>query len=199
MKKLKVGIFGGSFNPVHNGHLVLAEKAQAKFGFDELLFVPCYQAPHRQGKEVIASKHRVAMLKLALKECDEAVLSLEEVKRKGVSYTIETLKRLKKLYPKGTQFFFVIGSDLLHQLKTWKQISQLKKMCWFVVFNRKGFVLPRTQKVEGVSGLKWSALRIAPIEISSTQIREKVRRGKSILKEVPVEVAAYIKKERLYK
>lgn len=193
LKKLRIGLLGGSFNPVHKGHVTLAEKAIDKLKLDQVLFVPCYHAPHREGKKVISAKHRVAMLKRALKGKEKLQLSLIEVKRKGVSYTIDTLRALKKEFPKGTEFYFILGSDSWAQLPTWKSFKSLIKLCEFVVFNRKGY------PVRAISDERQAIkLRIKPIEVTSTQIRDRVKKGTSIVKWVPKEVESYIQKERIY-
>jgi len=190
----KIGILGGSFDPVHNAHIKIAQKAIERLKLDQVLFVPCHFAPHWEGKKVLPVKHRVAMLKKVLKEKSGCLLSLIEIKRKGISYTIETLKALKKEYPKGTKFYFILGSDSWSQLPTWKNFKSLIKLSEFVVFNRKG-----TPFRQSNVAIRTTRLRMKPIEVSSTQIRDRVKKRRSIKTLVPREVEEYIKKNKLYK
>lgn len=192
-EKLRIGVLGGSFDPVHNAHLEIAQAAIEKLKLDEVLFVPCYFAPHREGKEVLSVKHRVAMLKRALKDQERLVLSLIEIKRKGISYTVDTLKALKKEYPKGTKFCFILGSDSWLQLPTWKNYKTLIKLCEFVVFNRKGFPFQAARNERRATNLK-----NRPIAISSTQIRQRVHQERSLKDFVPKEVEKYMQKNKLY-
>ncbi len=193
-KKLKIGVLGGSFDPVHNAHLEIARAAMAKLKLDEVLFVPCYLAPHREGKKLSSVKHRVAMLKRALKNQEKLKLSLIEIKRKGISYTVDTLKALKKEYPTGTQLYFILGSDSWLQLPTWKNYKTLIHLCEFVVFNRKGFPFRAAS-----DGRKATNLKIRPLKIASTAIRDQIKNGQIIKSLVPKEVETYIEKNKVYK
>lgn len=197
MKKMKVGILGGSFNPVHFGHLKIAEKAMRKFGLDHVLFIPCYHPPHKGTRGIVSAKHRLAMTELAVQEIKNFYTSPVEVERKGISYSIDTLKELKRYYRPGTRFYFIIGSDMFPQLSTWHKAGDLAKLCEFLVLTRKRAPIPSGEDVSFKG--KWHPFRIRPVEVSATEIRKNVRAGKSIKKWVPEPVEKYILENKLYR
>jgi len=196
-RKQRIGILGGAFNPIHYGHLKIAQKAREKFKLDHVLFVPCFKSPYKSKNKLISAKDRLAMVELGTKKFRHFFVSPIEIERIGVSYSIQTLRELKKSYPFGTRFFFILGSDAFSQLATWKEVGKLVKLCDFVPFNREGFPLPK--KGGGIKNLKWQQLKNRPIKISATEIREKVKIGKALKSFVPKEVEEYIKRKKLYK
>jgi nicotinate-nucleotide adenylyltransferase len=198
----KIGILGGSFNPVHLGHLILAQDAMEHFGLDKVLFIPCAQPPHRTQKYVVDSGHRVAMLKLALKDDPRMVLSSMEVERGGVSYTVDTLRRLKEL-DADAQYHFIIGGDTLTELHTWKDIYDVLGLCEMVTMHRPG-----SQSLPPPKDLKladpWPERLLSHVftghlvDISSTDIRKRMQTGRSIRYFVPFAVEMYIVNHELY-
>lgn len=185
----RIGILGGTFNPVHTGHLLLAEGIKKKLNLDYVLFIPCYLPPHKRPVNLIPALHRLAMVRLAVKGNPSFKVSTLEIEREGVSYSIDTLEELHRLYKGKAEFFFIIGSDSLKEINMWKSIGKLMKLCKFVAVIRPGYRL-RYKEVK--------LLDLPTLPISSTDIRQFVKRGKSIRYLVPESVRAYILKNRLY-
>jgi nicotinate-nucleotide adenylyltransferase len=199
----RIGILGGTFNPVHLGHLVMAQDALEHVGLDRVLFIPASTPPHKIGANVVPADHRLTMLRLAVEGDDRFDVSEEEIRRQGVSYTIDTVCRLQELNPDAT-LHFIIGSDTLRELHTWKDIDRLLDCCEFVTVARPGF--PVNSITRELTNLKdpWPARLAAsvvighPVEISSTDIRNACARGRSIRYLVPAAVERYIRDTGLY-
>jgi nicotinate-nucleotide adenylyltransferase len=185
----RIGILGGTFNPVHAGHLILAQDALKQFDLDRVLFIPCARPPHKRPDRLASAKHRMAMLKAALKGDPRFVVSDIEIKRGGISYSIDTVRRLKQLHP-CTEIYFVIGGDSINELKSWKRILELQRLCRFIAMDRPGFQVPGSSKVEMFKGHR--------VDISSSEIRRCVAEGRSILRLVPPAIEQYITRHRLY-
>lgn len=202
MKK-KAGLLGGTFNPVHTGHLVMAADAVEKFKLDEMLFVPCASPPHKKAHHLAPARHRVAMLRAAVKGDPRFHVCTLEVDRGGTSYSVDTLRELRLKRP-DDRFFFVIGSDTLHELHTWKDIYELLTLCTFVCAERPGSI---RRWSPGALWLKspWPARLLSGlfrghlVDLSSSEIRQRVTEGRSIRYLVPAGVERYILKHRLYK
>jgi len=201
---MKVGILGGTFNPIHVGHLKIAEVALKKMKLNHVLFVPSSQPPHRLAQDLAPAQDRFEMVKQAVAGFPRFLPSLIEIERGGKSYTIETLRQLRKIYRKGTRFFFIVGSDALLELHAWRHMRLLSGLCEWVVLTRKGFPM------KGLSAKKLSVpaavfrrltrhcIPIRPVLVSATEVRQRVREGRSLSGKVPKEVAKYIKEKRLY-
>lgn len=193
---MKTGILGGTFNPIHNGHLIIAEQSRQKFVLDRVLFIPCNIPYHKKSFELEPAEHRLAMVKLAVKGNPSFKVSDMEIKRGGLSYSINTIKQLKKIYTANTEFYFILGADSLPELSLWREIGTLMRLCRFIVVTRPGF---------SRSALKQPLLsRILSftsplIDISSTKIRRYLKKGQSVKYLVPESVEKHIKKHRLYK
>lgn len=196
MKKKKgIGILGGTFDPIHWGHLILAEQASEKFNLDQVIFIPAAKPPHKKGKKISSAKVRLEMVKLALKDNPKFFLSEIELKRSGYSYTVETLTALKKLYP-NFELYFLTGSDMLKEIYNWRKPEQIYQLAKIVIAYRPGF-----DKINFKNKFtkKSLFLEIPALDISSTQIREKVKNKKSIKYLVHPEVERYIKEKKLYR
>jgi len=197
----RIGILGGTFNPVHIGHLILAQTAFESFELSEVVFIPCSTPPHKGSSRLAPAEHRVAMLKYAIEGDPRFSLSDIEIKRGGVSYSIETIEALRKEYP-DSDFFFIIGSDTLLELHLWKNIYQLLEICTFVTVTRPGSVLPKPESIK----LKepWPEKLIQDtvtrhlVDVSSSNIRHRLAEGMSIRYLVPGEVEMYITEHNLY-
>lgn len=188
-KKKSVGILGGTFNPPHLAHLIVAQQVLDQLSLDEVWFIPDNIPPHIDKKETIDSIHRVEMVRLAIEDNPHFKLDLTEISRGGVSYTFETMKLLKEANPE-IDFYFIIGGDMVEYLPTWNHIDELTKMVQFVGVCRPGYEQDSKYPVIWVN---------SPLmNISSTDIRKKITAGHTIKYLVPNKVEEYIKKEGLY-
>lgn len=203
---MRLGILGGTFDPPHNGHLQIAHAARDALELTQTVFIPAKQPPHKQDDAggdldpVSSLESRLAMLRLALRPHPEFVISLLEVERDGLSYTVDTLRELRRESP-DADIFFIMGMDSLVNLPTWHQPQEIVKLAKLAVFTRAGYHLDISALERQVPGVSAAVVMVpAPeVDISSTEIRERVRRGKSIRGLVPPAVANYIKQHQLYK
>ena len=198
---MKIGVLGGTFDPVHRGHLLVAEEARARLNLDEVLFVPAGQ-PWLKGDSLItAAEHRVQMLRLAIAGYPYFKLSTVEVDRSGPSYTVDTIAALQAQLGAGNELFFILGWDALAQLPRWREPSRLIKMCHLVAVPRPGYPMPDLNSLEAaIPGLsrRLILLEKPEVDIEATEIRNRVARGLSIRHLVPEPVDDYIKKHKLY-
>jgi nicotinate-nucleotide adenylyltransferase len=189
-----IGILGGIFDPVHNAHLALAAGAKKKFRLSKILFIPSGRPPHK-ARTGAPPADRLAMLCLALRQSPDSAVWDGELRRKGVSYTIDTLRALSREFPES-QFYFIVGSDNLREIETWHRFRDLLAMVTLCVAHRPGFRL----KIPRI--LRAGSIRKIPspeMDISSTLIREKIARGRPFRHLVPKEVGEYISIRKLYK
>ena len=195
MKNIKkLGILGGTFDPIHTGHLVLAEQLREKLQLGRVIFIPSASPPHKTEHQLSLAVHRFEMTKLALKGNSHFSVSDIELKREGLSYTVETLRRLKELY-KGAEIHFLTGSDVLDEITTWKEPDEIYRLAKIVIGIRPGF---DEFNLEDHFAKKSIITRITGVDISSTRIREKVAKGESIKYLVPSQTEEYIKRKHLY-
>jgi len=188
---MKIGILGGTFDPIHNGHLHLAKKVCQKLKLSKIIFIPTYLPPHKKGVKVTPAKHRYAMLKIALKGNKIFRISDIEIKRKGRSYSVETLRHMRRKYGPKADLFFITGSDSLKELDKWKNLKEILSLCKFVVARRPGFSIKKAPK-------NFVFLKINAKNISARDIRKKIRSGKSVGNLMPCAVRNYIYKYKLY-
>jgi nicotinate-nucleotide adenylyltransferase len=197
-KVKKIGIMGGTFDPIHNGHIKLALKAYESLNLDKVLFLPSGRSYMK--KNVLAADKRVAMVELAISKYPQFEISLIEVNKKGNSYTCETLSDLNAMY-EDTEFYFIIGADSLFQIEKWYNPEKIFKLSKLVCTVRDEYDLA-TIKKKGIELSRLGAdiiyMDIPKIDISSTEIRAKVKRGLPVNDFVPQAVADYIIQERLY-
>jgi nicotinate-nucleotide adenylyltransferase len=197
----KIGILGGTFNPVHFGHLALAEAALRRFRLDEVWFIPCAKPPHKRVPKLASDRDRLAMLRAALRGRPRFRLLDLELRRGGVSYSVETLRTLRRRFP-GARFYFIIGADMLPGLHAWRDIRSLLRLCRFVTMHRPGALhaarvirLPAPLRARVKSGF----FEGPALNISSSAVRSRAQRGLSIEHLVPAAVARYIKEKGLYR
>lgn len=186
---MKIGILGGTFNPPHIGHLILAEQVKDNLGLGKVFFVPTNIPPHKEMDILVNSKHRVNMVALSIKDNDCFELLDYEVKREGVSYTIDTIREIKKYFPQD-DLHLIIGSELANEFHTWKNFEEIKSLVKIVVGQRKN---------KPFYGEEFIIVDIVEIEISSSYIRERLKQGKSIKYFVKDEVEDYIRRHNLYR
>ncbi len=186
----KIGILGGTFNPPHLGHLIIAEHVKDQLDLDTILFIPSYEPPHKHSKKTIDHAHRVNMLERSLSDNDKFDIDLIEIEREGKSYTYDTMRLLKEKHP-DTEFYFIIGADMVEDLPNWHKIDELIQLVQFVAVNRPNYQTESTYPVIMVD--------VPDVDISSSMIRQKVRDGCSIRYLVTAETEKYIENEGLYK
>lgn len=197
-KYKKIAIMGGTFNPIHYAHLVCAEFVQNKFNMDKIIFIPTGEPPHKQN--LATKKDRYLMTQLATLENENFLVSSIEIDRKGTTYTIDTLKEIKKLANFDIEIYFIIGIDAINQLFTWKDFEALFENTKFIVITRTGYEI--CQDIENIKPEfkeKMFFCEMPNIEISSTKIRDMVDNEESISYLVPKLVEKYILKNNLYK
>ncbi len=211
---MDIGIFGGSFNPIHVGHLIVAEEVFLQRALSKVIFVPTGVSPHKESSDLIDSSHRFNMVKIAISDNEHFEVSDLEIKRSGKSYTIDTIRSFKEIYGGKDNLYLIVGTDMLSEISTWKDIGTLAEMCNFIVVNRfpvtingnlseypfgkrglNGINLFSKEKLAEIERLK---VPIPPIGISSTEIRERLRCGRSVKYLVPQCVEDYIKANDLY-
>ncbi|MFH1854308.1 MAG: nicotinate-nucleotide adenylyltransferase [Candidatus Omnitrophota bacterium] len=188
---MRVGILGGTFDPIHNGHLFLAKKALKKLKLDKIIFIPAYLAPHKTRIRVTPTAHRYNMVKLALFGEKKFEISDIEIKRKGKSYSIDTLRQFKRRYGQDTEIFFITGSDSLRGINKWKDLGGILRLCRFVVAKRPDFEIKNLPR-------DFIVIDIGAKNISASDIRDKVHEGADITGLVPKKVRDYIKRHSLY-
>jgi nicotinate-nucleotide adenylyltransferase len=191
---MRLGIFGGSFDPVHFGHLLVAEDVNQKMKLDRLLFVPAFCPPHRPAP-LADYKHRVTMLKRAIANDERFAVSRVEEGSGGPSYTVNTLRRLRTVEP-GARFYLIIGYDQYRTIRTWYQPAQLTNLAHLVIVSRPG--VPKPRLFPGHNPKKVTFLDVIPVGISARLIRQRLARGMSIRYLVPETVARYIYRHHLY-
>ncbi len=196
----KIGIFGGTFDPVHLGHLMIAEEAKTSLELNEVLLVPAGQPMSRSNENVTPAKHRLAMLQLAAEGSQYLKVSTAEIERRGPSYTADTIAAIRKKSGRD-ELYFILGWDRLAQLPDWHEPSKIINLCTLVAVPRPGYAKPSLKALEGVlPGISQKVIFLDKprVDISATEIRELAAKGESIDHLVPEAVAQYIKKHKLY-
>jgi len=201
----KIGLLGGSFNPIHVGHLVLAEEARERLGLERVLFVPNRLPPHKPADDMASPADRLHMVRLAVADNERFEACDIELRRDGPSYSLHTVEQLQKESANTLDIHFLIGADTLPELPTWYHVSELAALCKFVVFSRPGGSLDDLAPLRGVlseeqiAAIASRRLEMPLIGVSSTEIRRRVREGRSIRYLVPEAVRRYILERGLYR
>lgn len=218
MSRPRIGLFGGTFNPIHQGHLRAGEQVRERFNLDKVLFIPSFLPPHKRTTDIASPRDRLAMVRLAVAGHAGFVASSLEVRARQKSYSIITLTKVKALYPKA-QVFFILGADAFLEIETWKSYQEVLAQCRFIIVRRPGYRLSQARRVvpeklkpktislprspsaipaETVRAHRIFLLDINPFSVSSTEIRRRVREGLPIAGLVPPGVEDYIRKHKLY-
>ena len=194
----RIGVMGGTFNPIHTGHLVTADEARHAFALDEVIFVPAGQPWQKEHVEVAPAEHRYLMVVIATASNPAFSVSRIEMDRTGPTYTIDTLRALKGERP-GAEFLFITGADAILQILSWKDPEEILREARFIAATRPGYDLDRLEK-ELPRGMedRVSIMEIPALAISSTDVRRRAREGRPIRYLVPTGVAEYIEKAGLY-
>ena len=199
---MKLGIFGGTFDPVHYGHLILAETARETCRLEEVRFLPAYSPPHKRTQEITTGKQRVEMLEFATAGFPEFVVDQRELKREGTSYTVETLAELKEQFPEA-ELHFLMGADSLIDLPNWREPQRIAQLAKIVAVNRENSSRDDLHQV--VSNLPDSIqrsviiLEMPNIAISASDLRLRISKNRSIRFLTPRPVERYILEHRLYR
>jgi nicotinate-nucleotide adenylyltransferase len=217
MKEERVGLLGGTFNPVHQGHLQAAEEVRVRFALDHVLFIPSYIPPHKRTTDMASPEDRFAMVELAVRPYPCLVASSLEIEAQERSYSIITLNKVKAIYP-DAWVFFILGVDAFLEIETWKAYREVLGQCRFIVISRPGFDLSAARnalppefggdfhnvsesgdiRADALERFRIFLLSMPALDISSTEIRRLVRNGRSIRGLVPGPVEEYISSKNLY-
>ncbi len=198
----RVGIMGGTFDPIHIGHLMLAECAYQQFGLDRVLFLPSGNPPHKQERAGGATdRQRMEMVTLAISDNDHFSLDREEMEREGFSYTKDTLARLKRLHP-DTEYYFIIGADSLMSFDTWREPEEICRRCVLAVAVRdqmdRDSMQKKIRELEQRFQARICILQTTDVDIASSRLREWIRSGRSVRYYVPDPVFRYIAEHGVY-
>jgi len=217
MESQRIGLLGGTFNPVHLGHIRAAEQVRLKFRLNQVLFIPSYIPPHKQTTDIAPPEDRFAMVELAVRSRPQFVASALEIKARERSYSVITLNKVKAIYA-GAWIFFILGVDAFLEIETWKSYREVLEQCRFIVISRPGLDLAGARKVlpaeysrkigewkrpgpvgeDQLARFRIFLVPIKALDISSTEVRRRVRAGRTIHRLVPVPVEEYIRKKKLY-
>ncbi len=202
----KIGIMGGTFNPIHHGHLVTAQEALSQFALDRVIFIPTGNPPHKVEDRLAIAEDRYIMAVIATSSNSSFFVSRIEIERKGKSYTIDTVRQLKKIYGNDSQLFFITGADAILEILTWKDTDEIVSLCKFIAATRPGYNLSRLEELKKrlfrskiVTDKRIFVMEIPALSISSTDIRNRLRDNRPIDYLVPEGVSNYILKHGLYR
>ncbi|MBI5853992.1 MAG: nicotinate (nicotinamide) nucleotide adenylyltransferase [Nitrospirae bacterium] len=220
---MKIGLFGGTFNPIHRCHLTIARQVRDRLALDSILFIPTGTPPHKQLKSLAPAHHRLAMVREAIAEEPTFSATDLEVHRASPSYSIDTVRALQQKYGQGVELFFLIGLDAFLDIPTWKQAPDLLRTCHFVVIGRPGSQFIRLATLTLLPHISDESLRaldagtvdrvdvpieatahlillaLAPCPVSASDVRSRLRRGLNLGDVLPVQVESYIMRFGLYK
>jgi nicotinate-nucleotide adenylyltransferase len=213
---VRIGLFGGSFNPVHTGHLRAAEEIREHFTLDKVIFIPAHISPHKPAATLASAGHRLAMLECAIEHNRHFISWDVELKRPGKSYSVETLRHFREAFPEAAAPFFIMGIDAFREIGSWKNYRELFALCNFIVMTRPGYELPpameliprqlagafscnrEEKRYRHASGCEVFIADIPGLAISSQDIRRRAAEGRSIAYLVPKAVEDYLRGHHLY-
>jgi len=220
---MKIGIFGGTFNPIHQGHLAIAEEVRKTIGLDRILLIPAGRPPHKNGRRILPAKHRLEMARLAVQGRPKMAVSDLEITRRGKSYTIRTVRALERKHPEGTEFYLILGLDAFLEFSTWRSPEIVAARCHIVVVSRPGYRFSDLSTLAFLKGTNSARLneldsgrrsrldlplsaatrliliRVTAHDVSATQIRDHLSGGKRLKNLLPPLVESYIMNHGLYR
>ena len=219
----RIGLFGGTFNPIHLGHIQVVREVKAGFGLDQILIIPSRLPPHKEPDGVVDAENRLEMIRLAFSDDPNFMTSDVELKRSGPSYTIDTVRHFKSISPENTELYLIVGLDAFLEINTWKSYDDLFLVIPFIVMSRiinkenstkleweslKNYLQSKISKKYTFSSSQSSFIHdkkqpvcvfnVTPVDISSTTIRKRIKEGRSIKRLVPHIVEDFIKTKGLY-
>ena len=196
----RIGVIGGTFDPIHYGHLAAAEEARVRVNLEKVLFVVALLPPHKLDEDVTPVEHRLAMVRLGIASNPHFEISLVDVDRPGPSFTVDTISMLQEQWGPDTELFFVMGLDSLVEVPTWHQPERLIRLCHLVAVSRPRFEVDMRQLEVSVPGIssRVEIIEMPEVDISSSDLQRRVHEGLPIKYQVPEEVESYISKFRLY-
>jgi nicotinate-nucleotide adenylyltransferase len=192
---VNIGVFGGTFDPPHTGHIVVAEQVRQQMNLEKIILVPCAIPPHKRERQISPGAHRLEMLRLAVKNHPGLDISTYELDRGGVSYTVDTLTELRRRMPDAS-LFLLVGMDNIVDFATWRDPDRILRLAHLVVMTRPGFPV-ESGMFDGKSNV--SVCEVTAVDVSSSEIRRRVSRGEGIHGLVPDPVEQYIRHHRLYR
>lgn len=194
-----IGIMGGTFDPIHNGHLAIAQKVKENYRLDEVIFVPSGNPPHKKERKITSAEHRLAMVNLAIEGIDGFSVSTMEIDRKGYSYALDTVNEFYRIYGNDIDLYFITGADAIAEIATWHRADELMKKCSFIAAARPGYHIDEAYRnVAAKCEDRLFLFRETAHEESSSDIRRRIERGKDIAEMLPDAVARYINEHQLY-
>ena len=199
---MNLGVFGGTFDPIHNGHLAVAEEVRQQLSMDQILFMTAGQPYLKKGSTISLAEHRVKMVRLAITDRPYYKVSTLEIERNGATYTLDTMAELRSRIGAGDELFFILSWSSLNELPRWSEPSRIIKLCRLVAVPRPGYPRPDLGSLEkSIPGLEQRVVIMEKpwVDISASDIRERVAKGLSISGLVPEAVEEYIRGEGLYK
>ena len=206
LRTKRIGVMGGTFDPIHNGHLVTAEEAWKQFQLDEVLFMPSGNPPHKEDRKSLDAENRYLMTVIATAANPHFKVSRLEADRPGPSYTIDTVRELHRIYGKNTEVFFITGADAILEILTWKEPEKMLHEATFIAATRPGYdlrkleeSLPEAEKKRHATDPRVLVMEIPTLAISSTDIRKRVKEARPITYLVPEGVREFIEKNGFYR
>lgn len=200
---MKIGIMGGTFNPIHNGHMEMAEIAADVFDLDDVMLIPTGIPPHKTEENVISKYERYELCLLSAASYDNIFVSSVEIDRKGFTYTIDTLKELEKIYGIRNDIYFIIGGDTVLKLEKWKDFEEVFKRCKFIAFGRAGMdadtIIDKIQHLRREYGAKIGYITADIMDIASRDLRDMIKNDEYISGFLPKNTEEYIHRHNLYK
>ena len=200
----RVGIFGGTFDPLHNGHLRIAAAVLKQHRLDRIIFVPARVQPHKTAPPRAPGRHSLAMIRLSIRDNPHFSVSDCELRRPGVSFTIDTIRQLRRRFRGNADLYFIVGSDTVPELPRWRNVKELTRLCTIIIAARPDWPIEALDALAGrlppnhLARIRELAVRTTANPISSTDIRERLAQGRPIRRLVPLPVADYIARHKLY-